>query len=349
MAADKSIYRELVNSLYLIMDLIVDSKLILEERAMIMSSLSNDAVPEEIYPLIALSGCGPTGQLEHHYINSCQNFKSGLYCELDISIYKGVETYTKYVPVNYENVQLVASSINEMFVSNSDGQFGILDCGEIETSPYNPDDQPLTTDLTCTFALYDNKCIKAIEREEYLNILTHCNFTSTIPELVTRTPLGLLIMNHDRSLVIKEIGSTQKIKNTISSKTPLLLQTPNTVQINLGGLDLTFRPLSITIERRVNYTRLPEYFIKGMVKSAQKFDLLKELGISEYAHIVTLALLLLIVPITCGLCICTLKDSSIFQKCKDSRAIKLARDVPTRVRNAQNNFRFVKNRIFSEN
>jgi type III secretory pathway component EscU len=86
-----------------------------------------------------------------------------------------------------------------------------------------------------------------------------------------------------------------------------------------------------------------------MVKSAQKFDLLKELGISEYAHIVTLALLLLIVPITCGLCICTLKDSSIFQKCKDSRAIKLARDVPTRVRNAQNNFRFVKNRIFSEN
>jgi hypothetical protein len=87
------------------MDLIVDSKLILEERAMIMSSLSNDVIPEEIYSLIALSGCGPTGQLEHHYINLCENFKSGLYCELDISIYKGVETYTKYVPINYENVQ----------------------------------------------------------------------------------------------------------------------------------------------------------------------------------------------------------------------------------------------------
>jgi hypothetical protein len=126
MVADKLIYRELVNSLYLIMDLIVDSKLILEERAMVMSSLSNDVIPEEIYALIALSECGPTGQLEHHYINSCNNFKSGLFCELDISVYKGVETYTKYVPINYENVQLVASSVNEMVVTNLDGQFGTI-------------------------------------------------------------------------------------------------------------------------------------------------------------------------------------------------------------------------------
>ena len=98
----------------------------------------------------------------------------------------GNESHPEQTVVSYNGVQLVAEELSQMFVTDSHRQLGLLDCGEIKTYVFNPDDNPISTDLYCTFSPYENKCSLALQRDDFAQILAHCNFTFNEPELANR-------------------------------------------------------------------------------------------------------------------------------------------------------------------
>ena len=51
--------------------------------------------------------------------------------ELDLSVYRSTESYTKQIAVSYNGVQLIAEELSQMFVTDSHRQLGLLDCGDI--------------------------------------------------------------------------------------------------------------------------------------------------------------------------------------------------------------------------
>ena len=103
-------------------------------------------------------------------------------CELDLSVYRSTESYTKQIAVSYNGVQLIAEELSQMFVTDSHRQLGLLDCGDIKTYVFNPDDNPISTDLYCTFSPYENKCSLALQRDDFAQILAHCNCKFNEPE-----------------------------------------------------------------------------------------------------------------------------------------------------------------------
>ena len=108
----KSVYNIYMTNLLLIKELISDLKNTVVERIKTMDSLARGKVPPDLLFMLQTQSCMPTGQLESLEVNYCQKTKSGLYCELQVIIYKSIQEYEKYVPVVYKGVQLRAESVD---------------------------------------------------------------------------------------------------------------------------------------------------------------------------------------------------------------------------------------------
>ena len=342
-AMDKKELKNVIDVCYNIKDLLSETRKIVQERKILVNSLSNHVIPENLPTLLENKLCVPNGNFETLYINFCELTKYGLHCEIDLSLYKRTETYTRYTAVSYDGVQLVAEHVSQMFVKNSENQLGLLDCGDIKTLIFNPDDNPISTDLHCTFTAYDNPCGLALESNDLTKMLTHCNFTYTEPELATRTQSGLLIMNDNKILVIKEYGKDQKMKSTIPNKTPVLIITDLTVSISTGNIDLLFEPVFNVSERQILYTYLSPEFIKGMKWSAKMRGLFQNVGHNEILHLFTLIVLLIITPITIILCGLNIKNPACCRQLKMAKANKVVNKMGDVRANYKENKKLLKN------
>jgi hypothetical protein len=333
--------RKITDTCYSILTAISATQNSLENRRDIINALTNNEVPESLHRLFETQPCMPTGNLETIHINFCNLNRYGLHCECDISVYKTTEKYTKNTAVSYDGVQLVAETTSQVFVTNDLRRLGLLDCGDIPILPYNPDDSPLNTDLYCTYTPYDNDCSKAISEDNFVNILYYCNFTRTEPELVTRTNTGLLIMNDHKNIIIKEYGVDKSVKSLLPSRTPVLITSSLRIGVTTGGLDLTFEPVTTTVERKVLYTYLTKDFIKSMQKAATYHDWKANI---EDHHIMFLVALILIALVTVVVIIqMCLNPTCHFKTIK--RTHKLIRQAGDAKSNFKQNKNYLKNII----
>ena len=270
--------QELRDDVFKISSLIQSAKSTLDERKDIADALANNDIPDSLRRVLETQACIPDGNLETMHINFCDVDKLGFHCELDLAIYTTTEEYVKQVAVSYGGTQLTAERPTQTFVLDANKKLVLLDCGDYPVLPFNPDDSPVGTDLYCTITPYDNNCGTALEKNDYTNILSYCNFTNTKPELVTRTPVGLLIMSEGEQLIIKELVEGQNAKLSIPDKTPVLIISPYSISVSTKGLDMTFDPVFKTSERRLIYTSLPTDFIESMKKSAWKREVISSIG-----------------------------------------------------------------------
>jgi hypothetical protein len=219
---------------------------------------------------------------------------------------------------------------------------GLLACGNLDREINNPDDEIIMADNYCDFILYQNPCSLALNNDDQKEILKNCNFSAVVPELVTRTQNGILIMNTDKNLIIKELSETKRSKSTLSSKTPVLIRSNYPINIHSNELELTIKPLKKTVEFKVIYSRYKDDFIDGIVASALKHDILSEMNYLDYALIILALVLILTTPIVCCLCIRCIKGSEIYEKVKNSRARTIIKMVDTGRKNYKENKRMLK-------
>jgi hypothetical protein len=110
-----------LDTLYLILDSLSDNRKELENRVTIALSLESSVIPPILLNDIAKVNCIDCAKLDNYYLNYCMRTKSGLFCEVDITIFKGMESFIICPAINYNGVQLVASNINQLFAINSAG------------------------------------------------------------------------------------------------------------------------------------------------------------------------------------------------------------------------------------
>ena len=263
--------------------------------------------------------------------------------ELDLSVYRSTESYTKQIAVSYNGVQLIAEELSQMFVTDSHRQLGLLDCGDIKTYVFNPDDNPISTDLYCTFSPYENKCSLALQRDDFAQILAHCNFTFNEPELATRAKDGILIMNDNKPLTIREYGQNKKLKDTIPNRTSVFIATEYQLSIKTGGIDLIFEPVFNVSSRKIIYSYLTSEFINHMKWSTNARSLLTAIGVNEGLIKGILIVLAFLVPITLTMCGCYINSSQLCSIIRSSRATTIIKKVGTAKQNYQENKKFLRN------
>ena len=163
----------------------------------------------------------------------------------------------------------------------------------------------------CTFSPYENKCSLALQRDDFEQILVHCNFTFNEPELATRAKDRILIMNDNKPLAIKEYGQNKKLKDRIPNKTPVFIATEYQLSIKAGGIDLIFEPVFNVSSRKIIYSYLTPEFINHMKWSAKDRSLLTAIGVKEGLIAGILIVLAFLVPITLTMCGCYINSSQL--------------------------------------
>ena len=334
--ADKTQYRDILNAMYTIEAITSEARAAFVERVVIMEGVVNLNVPDALPNMLKTLSCYDAGNLENIYVNFCDKSKWGLLCELDMVMYQSMEKYQKYVPINYEGAQIIAERESQMFVKNHD-KWGILDCGDIKNEPNVPEDNDVNNEYACVFTTYENECTKAITLNDTENMLKNCNFTvNPNPEVAIRTENGILLQREN--LKIKELKvENNEVIGTIKGQVPVLVASNNILSVKTGDLELIFKPYLKATVRELTYTFLSKDFIHRMKLKAWFRQIQNILGIREYALIILVAILAVVLPITMALCYFGIKNSNHCIKYRDSKAHKIIKRGGEMAQNCRSN------------
>lgn len=341
--SSNQIYQNILSALYTILDILMDIRRGQNECLQIVTGLMSGEMPEELTPLLEAYSCTPTGNLENLQILACQKEQHGLFCEIESVTFTKTETYTRLVAINYDGVQLTAENKDQIFVADPDEKLGYLNCKELDLRrwEYTGEEKPPITDLSCEFNVLTTECANSLETDNYAQILVHCNFSFVVPDIVTPTEKGVLIMGTQDISIAEKIGSDQNSVN-IPSRRPVLISSPNTVVIEIGSSSITYSHYKAVTERKILYTYLPGEFIKSLQGKAMWSLIQNDLGYKEYTLLSTLLVLVLLIPITGALCYSRVKHSQFCQRIRDSRARKIIKGVNKVRDNYQENKRFIR-------
>jgi hypothetical protein len=337
--------KEFLNILYLVNDVIADNRDQLHEREVTIITLENGLVPEFLLLELELVNCIKPGTLQKEYLNFCKRDTQGLLCEIDIAIFRNTESYTILTPISYSSARIVAENLNQVFALDHSGHLGVLDCGDLQRDPYDPDDEVILADTYCNFKLYNNLCSLALTTDDKNDLIKHCNYTIEVPELVTRTLFGILVMNSDKNLIIKEVNTAKNAKIMSPTKTPVLIRTNNPIYVHSKDLEITIKPLKEIIERKIVYSRYSDDFIQEMVSAARKHDWFQDLDYLDYMVLSSVLALIFIIPVVCGMCIICMKNTACCQRMQNLPFRKIFKAVDQGRKNFEMNSRIFKKGI----
>ncbi len=318
--SNPSLYKNILDALFAIADLIGDARRGMIDRLRITSAFQNGEIPEDLGPLLDAYTCMPNGKLENLQLDQCTKEKLGLLCIVNTVAFMVTETYKRLIPINYEGVQLSATNQDEIFILNSADKLGILNCGEIDNHLWDNtgDNKPPITDLLCNFEQLEEQCALSLERDHWDYIIKHCNFTFIDPDVATQTKDGLLVMGN-QEIIIKEEQENGRITTTLSNKRPVLILSADKISINVGTSSFTYTHHTKVDSRKLTYTYLTGQFIEEMKNAAYWQDLAKEIGHDEAIDLGIIIILLICLPTTVYLCSCKIKTSNLCQKLRDAR------------------------------
>ena len=319
----KDKYNLFLTNILLIKNLVADLKNAIVERIKAMDNLANGKVPDDLIFMLQTKNCMPNGQLENLEINFCHKTSIGLFCELQINIYKSVQEYDKYIPVVYKGVQLRAESTDQLFVK-SGNNWGLIDCEENIDPEYDDNDNVIDLFNECNFKHYENACIKAIEKDNFSIILKECNFTHVSAQPVWRTETGILIMDTETKLTIQELNPIDnRLQAFLPNKFPVHIISNKNLNVQFNDKHIVYTPTQTNTVTSIVYTYLSDEFIQSIIKSAEYSDLISGLTTKEYIDLTFLLLFIILVPIILTLCCIGIKRSEIWEKCKESKAQKI--------------------------
>jgi len=319
--ANPQLYKNILDVIFIIADLIGDVRRGLVDRLKITSAFQNGEIPEDLGPLLDAYACTPNGQLEDLQLESCTREKLGLFCIVEAIGFVNTQTYSRMIPVNYNGAQLVAQKAEQIFVSNSEYKLGTLNCGEIDKRlwEYSGEEKPPLTDLMCNFEKLEEQCAIALERDHFEYIIKHCNFSFVEPEVAIQTKYGLLISGTDEISITEEQGEGRP-NIPLSNRRPVLILSPNKVVITKGTSSFTYAHYTKVKTRTITYTYLEETFIEQLKNSAKWRDLTQNIDYSDGIDAGVVIVLIFSIPILLYLCYFKVKTSNFCQHMRDMKA-----------------------------
>jgi len=330
---DPKIFSRLSIELYELKDYISEYREDILQRLFTMDTLILGKIPEQLPFDLEMLSCLQPGEQERMTINYCKEYTDGLFCEIAVNSFNTLQQYHKYVPVNYNGVQLKLNDPNQVLLKTNLGTWELLSCYPEIEDDYDTD---YLSDIDeCKIIPYHNPCTDNLFSTNFDKLLAECNFTSHIePQKITRTPTGFLFMGND--FIVKETPRNNKkgIQTQFPQKYPLHVTTNDLLKVKIDEKEITLKPYYLKGSRKIHYTYLSDEFLSKMSKKAYYSDILEDMEVDHYIYIVFGILLAILLPITLCLCCKQIQVSDLYQRWQNNRARKIIRNM----RKTRNNF-----------
>jgi hypothetical protein len=278
-------------------------------RVDMISALSAGKVMTDIITHMESLSCIEAGEMEEVRVHDCKKTTMGFYCQLALNIHKSVNEYTTYYSIHYEGVAWIPENTKQVLLKNQQGSWELMECDNEIDNDYS--DNVLEDLFDCATKNYENMYSEKLEGEDFDGIIKYCNFSTkkNIQEIV-RTTRGILFTGD--KVKVKEIGPLNKnLLAILPEKRPLHITTSAILQTTLKGKEVTIRPASSNVTRKITFTKYTDEFIQKMKNSAQQSELLNEYLDDYIEDTVYAAILLLLTPITLILCITKIREMSL--------------------------------------
>jgi hypothetical protein len=158
-------YANLVNFYNDVRASVQDLESKLETHLQMMESLTSGQVTPHLTAKIQELSCVPEAEFDKVQMDTCIKVDTGLYCTFYVSTYSATTSYKRYIPVNYNGIEVKLPNHNIVVKSSDTDEQGLLYC----------DKPPVSSINSCSFQNWDP--IKHLfERDPFLAI-QNCNFT----------------------------------------------------------------------------------------------------------------------------------------------------------------------------
>jgi hypothetical protein len=143
-------------------------------------------------------------------MDTCIKVDTGLYCTFYISTYSATTSYKRYIPVNYNGIEVKLPGQNIVVKSSDTDEQGLLYCGK----------QPVSSINSCLFQNWDP--IKHLFERDPLLSIRSCGFTfADIPLPMQTYDYSVFIMDPLFEIAINPAQGTPQIP--IMNQSPMIV------------------------------------------------------------------------------------------------------------------------------
>jgi hypothetical protein len=306
---NKTMQLEFIKAMTIIANAIHEAHIDYKLRIDMITALSTGKVMTDIITHMESLSCIEAGEMEEVRVHDCKKTNMGFYCQLALNIHKSVNEYTSYYSIHYEGVAWIPENTKQVLLKNLQGGWELMECDTEIDNDYS--DNILEDLFDCATKNYENSCSEKLEGEDFDGIIRYCNFsTKRNMQEIVRTTRGILFTGD--KVKVKELGPINKnLLAILPEKRPLHITTSAILQTTLKGKEVTIRPASSNVTRKLTFTKFTDEFIQRMKNSAQQSELLKDYLDDYIEDTIYAAILLLLTPITLLLCLAKVKETSL--------------------------------------
>ncbi len=280
-------------------------------RLNMLENLNSHLIPERLPLMLVGTTCSNVNGKESLDVIECEKSPKGLYCQLNARAQVKTEIMQRYVPINYNGIELAFPIENSFLVRVNDKSWGLLQCQYIEFT---------TTDLDefgdCKFYPYHNPCTDTILDKRIDPILKHCNFTYKTPHITTMTAEGTLLQGtYSAAKEVEPI--TMKTLAILKEKPPLFITTNPWLTVSDESKELLIKPEKFYDVRIISTSWLTNDDIAHLEQKTKLFHLLEKTESGTIVDLIMAFILLIMAPSTiyfCKICFESIKWSKACYK-----------------------------------
>ncbi len=259
--------------------------------------------------------CSNANGKESLDVLECEKSPKGLYCQINARAQVKTEKMQRYVPINYNGIELTFPIEDAFLVRVNDKSWGLLQRQYVEFT---------TTDVDefgdCKFYPYHNPCTNTILDKKIDPILKYCNFTYKTPHITTLTAEGTLLQGSYSAA--KEVEpKTMKTLTILKEKPPLFVTTNAWLTVSDDSKELIVKPEKFYDTRILSTTWLTNDDIAHLEHKTKLFHLIEKTESGTIVDIIMAFILLIMAPSTiyfCKICFESIKWTKAC--CKDTQA-----------------------------
>lgn len=257
------------------------------DRLKIYEDLSHQKVNPDLALSLQSLPCVENANTEHITVEMCNKIGTGLYCTFQIEYLVNPRTYTWYIPVNYQGIELYGETKTDIIATTQAGRWGLLKC----------EDEDLKPDIFdyCKFIEYNNDCSKEFNSAKIDKALSYCNFTRNKAAISTYTEYGYLIQGENLKIRIKD--PTSGTYQDIRDRTPVLIKTNRIITIDDEENKIVLNPAFGENNEIITYSWLSDKDIDSLEEKVKYLEFMEETDSEDLIDLILIILMGIILPV----------------------------------------------------
>jgi len=237
------------------------------------------------------------GNGEIFEVVQCGGTDKGFRCQIIVRQATNLKEYDTMVPIHYQGIGLMGETKEDLIVRTIDlKEYKYLEC-EKEYTDFH----------VCTEKGIPILCKSALENNDIALTIKNCNFSKTVPQVITPLPNGGVLIQGDESIKIMNEN------DRISNKLPFVIYTPKTLKIEAYEEEFIMKPSILLDKTLIVETTLKEEDINNLISTERWNEIFDEAEMENYIDIALIILQIILIPVVLvGFCL-TLRQGKVLK------------------------------------